>query len=88
MPTGPCAQGALRLQEYLRTSQIEVVVYKHVSIERVDVLANGKICFTQPDALNDSFESMPSLTLIKQEQIQAALSHNPPLMDACMKRIW
>jgi hypothetical protein len=37
-----------------------MLIYKYVVLERIDVLKNGSIRFTQADALNDPFEIKPS----------------------------
>ena len=39
-----------------------MTVYKYVTAERVDVLRNGLVRFTQAAALNDPFETHPCLT--------------------------
>lgn len=36
-----------------------MIFYKYVSAERIDILQNRLIRFTQPDALNDPFEAKP-----------------------------
>ncbi|RKU36248.1 hypothetical protein C6496_14050 [Candidatus Poribacteria bacterium] len=36
-----------------------MIFYKYVTAERVDILRNQLIRFTQPDALNDPFEAKP-----------------------------
>src|SRR2546421_10408183 len=38
-----------------------MIVYKYLSSDRIDVLQNGVIRFTQPAALNDPYESRPNL---------------------------
>jgi hypothetical protein len=35
------------------------MVYKYLHPDRIDVLENGLIRFTQPDLLNDIFEALP-----------------------------
>jgi hypothetical protein len=49
-----------------------MIVYKYLHPERVDVLKNNRIRFTQPAALNDPFEMMPNLREIRR--YYAALS--------------
>jgi hypothetical protein len=39
------------------------MLYKYLSKDRVDVLQNLKIRFSQPQALNDPFESLPLINL-------------------------
>ena len=36
-----------------------MVFYKYVSAERIDILQNRLIRFTQPNAMNDPFEARP-----------------------------
>ena len=45
----------------------DLTVYKYVGLDRVDVLTNGLIRFTQVAALNDPFESRPNLNDLKQQ---------------------
>lgn len=40
-----------------------MLVYKYVTPERIDILENGYIRFSQADALNDPFEAHPSFAL-------------------------
>lgn len=42
------------------------LVYKYLHPDRVDVLENGLIRFTQSSALNDPFESTPCLAQVKK----------------------
>jgi hypothetical protein len=53
-----------------------MIVYKYVVAERIDVLENGCIRFTQPAALNDPFESFPSFVEYR-ESLVAALQNDP-----------
>jgi len=50
----------------------EMMVYKYLHPERIDVLRDTRIRFTQPAALNDPFEMMPNLLEIRR--YYAALS--------------
>jgi hypothetical protein len=43
-----------------------MIIYKYVTPERIDVLRNGHVRFTQAAALNDPFETHPCLTLLKE----------------------
>lgn len=43
-----------------------MIVYKYLHSERIDVLENSTIRFTQPAALNDPFEVMPRFNLYKE----------------------
>ncbi|WP_313308866.1 DUF2971 domain-containing protein [Stutzerimonas nitrititolerans] len=47
------------------------MIYKYLSNERVDVITNLKIRFTQPQALNDPFESQPLVNF--EEQMKLAI---------------
>ena len=38
---------------------LKMVFYKYVSSERIDILQNRLIRFTQPNAMNDPFEAKP-----------------------------
>jgi hypothetical protein len=42
-------------------------VYKYLHPDRVDVLQNGMLRFSQPAALNDPFEVRPNLELVRQD---------------------
>lgn len=43
-----------------------MTVYKYVTPERVDVLRNGRVRFTQAAALNHPFEAHPCLTVLRR----------------------
>src|SRR5258706_3354075 len=43
-----------------------MTVYKYVTPERVDVLRNGRVRFTQAAALNDHFEARTCLTDLRK----------------------
>lgn len=43
-----------------------MIVYKYLHPDRIDVLRNTQIRFTQPAALNDPFEVMPNLTEVRR----------------------
>jgi hypothetical protein len=43
-----------------------MTVYKYVTPERVDVLRNGRVRFTQAAALNDPFEAHPCFTELRK----------------------
>lgn len=49
-------------------------LYKYVANERVDILKNSLIRFTQPAALNDPFDFMPAITHLYSERFL----HNAP----------
>ncbi len=52
-------------------------LYKYVTAERVDILKNGLIRFTQPAAFNDPFETFPCFTAgFTDECIQDFLSNH------------
>ena len=42
-----------------------MTVYKYVTPERIDVLRNGRVRFTQAAALNDPFEAHPCFTVLR-----------------------
>ena len=42
-------------------------LYKYVTAERVSVLRNGLVRFTQPQALNDPFEIKPNIAKIFEQ---------------------
>jgi hypothetical protein len=65
---------------------VETLVYKYVTAERIDILENGLIRFTQPFALNDPFETMPNLREIEdylrhraQETVRRLVGRATPL---------
>ena len=43
-----------------------MIVYKYLHPNRMDVLANSSIRFTQPAALNDPFETLPDFTAYRE----------------------
>lgn len=49
-----------------------MIVYKYVTPDRIDVLENGRIRFTQADALNDPFEINPCFSAYNQGAIEFA----------------
>ena len=49
-------------------------IYKYVTIDRLDIITNGLIRFTQPSAFNDPFEAYPFFSkLADDEEINKAL---------------
>lgn len=55
-----------------------MTLYKYVNAERIDVVRNLEIRFTQPDALNDPFELQPHFdTLIAEADVLAKMSESP-----------
>jgi hypothetical protein len=54
-----------------------MIVYKYMTPDRMDVLENGNIRFTQPAALNDPFEALPCLTDYKQGKFEEILGRLP-----------
>ena len=61
-----------------------MVFYKYVSAERIDILQNRLIRFTQPNALNDPFEARPYFhTLGKKELARsfADMIRQAPIRD-------
>ena len=45
-----------------------MVFYKYVSVERIDILQNRLIRFTQPNAMNDPFEAKPHFYKLGAEE--------------------
>lgn len=55
-----------------------MTLFKYISPERIDIIKNLEIRFTQPDALNDPFELQPHLdSLIAEADILASLPESP-----------
>ena len=54
-------------------------LYKYLPPDRIDVLENAAIRFTQPDQLNDPFESRPCMTSIR-EHFRTAMTQKHPLL--------
>jgi hypothetical protein len=53
-----------------------MILYKYLASDRVDVLANRMIRFTQPAAFNDPFECSPAFgDLVSKKFLEAALEH-------------
>jgi len=42
-------------------------IYKYVIADRIDILENSRIRFTQPSALNDPFEMQPFIIAFDEE---------------------
>jgi hypothetical protein len=51
-----------------------MIVYKYGTAERIDVLRNRRLRFTQADALNDPFEINPCLSEFNKGSIEYAKS--------------
>ncbi|MCI4372731.1 MAG: DUF2971 domain-containing protein [Thermoplasmata archaeon] len=47
------------------------LIYKYVTTDRIDVLKDCRIRFTQPDALNDPFESCPCLIEFNRDKMES-----------------
>ena len=57
-------------------------LYKYLSPERIDVLQNKQIRFTQPEALNDPFELKPLFEeLLPESAIEEALSPSMEFLE-------
>ena len=55
-----------------------MILYKYLTTERLDVLRNREIRFTQPAALNDPFELNPFFdTLITKPNLEAEVVSTP-----------
>lgn len=72
-------------------------LYKYLPPERVDIIENLKIRFTQTAVLNDPFESFPGTAVTKpkeyyqnkfEEKIKEELAQNPFLRDVERKRVF
>ena len=51
-----------------------MTVYKYVNLDGgIKILSNNSLRFTQPDALNDPFELLPSLSIIKELAYELAI---------------
>jgi hypothetical protein len=61
-----------------------MIVYKYLHPDRIDVLRNTLIRFTQPAALNDPFEGMSNLSEIRRffEQLTKDVGQRTDLIDA------
>lgn len=62
-----------------------MLVYKYVHPDRVDILENGTIRFTQPYALNDPFDSNPNYNLFREsvrKRTQALLKDHSKQLSA------
>jgi DUF2971 family protein len=61
-----------------------MIVYKYLHPDRIDVLQNTLIRFTQPAALNDPFEGMSNLSEIRRffEQLTKDLGQGTDLIEA------
>lgn len=60
-----------------------MIVYKYVHPDRIDVLENGLIRFTQPAALNDPFDLRPSLREFRRffDRLHRSSPGEPPTAD-------
>jgi len=54
-----------------------MIVYKYLAPDRVDVLENGMIRFTQPEGFNDLFEALPCYTDYLDGIIDKLIEKNP-----------
>ena len=52
-------------------------LYKYLSPDRLDVLENSCVRFTQPDQLNDPFESRPNMSAIRRSARASLAKRNP-----------
>src|ERR1041385_797367 len=59
---------------------MSMLVYKYVHPDRIDVLRNGLVRFTQAHSLNDPFETFPSFDRLRESLIkrQRALIESLP----------
>jgi hypothetical protein len=63
------------------------LVYKYLHPDRVDVLENGLIRFTQSSALNDPFESPPCLAQVKKYLRDLAVVTDNKFRDRGMEAV-
>jgi hypothetical protein len=56
-------------------------IFKYLHPDRIDVLANGRICVSSPQNLNDPFELKPPLQLFESDEsmLEAALATLPKM---------
>ena len=68
-----------------------MIVYKYVQSDRLDVLENSAVRFTQPAAFNDPFETMPSFSLVKEHLKQMMMQRycrtNEPNFDVLPRHV-
>lgn len=61
----------------MMTSKPPKFLYKYANFDRLDILENQQIRFTQPDAFNDPFEMAPAMTgLATDQEIDAYIEAN------------
>lgn len=66
-----------------------MTLFKYICPERMDVIRNLEIRFTQPDALNDPFELQPHFdTLIAEADVLANLSESPVDLRPMVKQAY
>lgn len=57
-------------------------IYKYVVPDRIDILKNGKIRFTQPSALNDPYEMKPYFEeIVEKEELKSQLKNIEDLLN-------
>ena len=62
-----------------------MVFYKYVSAERIDILQNRLIRFTQPNAMNDPFEAQPHFYALGKKGLASAYAE---MIRRAQYRVW
>ena len=62
-----------------------MVFYKYVSAERIDILQNRLIRFTQPYAMNDPFEARPDFYTLGKKGLASAFAN---MIRRAPYRVW
>ena len=65
-----------------------MIFYKYVSAERIDILQNRLIRFTQPNALNDPFEARPNFHATIEgfaREFANTIRQNPGMWEECRR---
>ena len=65
-----------------------MILYKYVSAERIDILQNQLIRFTQPNALNDPFEARPNFHATIEgfaREFANTIRQNPGMWEDCRR---
>ena len=59
-------QYEIDMKEIAQMPDIPDSLYKYVTADRIDILQNGHIRFTQPSVLNDPFEMSADVTSVRE----------------------
>lgn len=72
----------------METERLPFRLYKFLSSERMDVLKNSQIRFTQPSALNDPFEFKPLFRdLFSEDRLKEILDPSKQMIEEVVKNI-